>query len=282
MKITKTNMKNINKSLFTHAIVLLFLILVITMSGCISEESKETEIVPQTEKTQPVETPTTEEKSIVETYCDLVCRLVSKSCYDDCCKEKNKIYEGIKKDGISHCDLIDNINDKDVCIYLFAISKKDISFCERISTTTGKDDPIGKNYCIMGVAVAKKDVYLCKRISTTTGTDDCIALVAGAKKDVYLCDRTSTLIGYENCIAWVAEARQDVSLCDKSPTILGKDICIGSVARARQDVSLCEEKLNGRQKDVCISWIAEAKGDVSLCDKISDTYVNRECIKKAS
>lgn len=148
---------------------ILGIICIVLMSGCISEKSEEVGIVSPTEENQSAEKPkvkneddsnmdetgenqsaekpTTKEKTVIK-YCALEC--LERSCYEGCYKKIGNIYNGIKKEGISYCDsIVDRpdeydfpyriVDDKMVCISLFAASKKDVSLCEKISNKYRKD-----------------------------------------------------------------------------------------------------------------------------------------------
>jgi len=246
--ITKMKMKNLG----ILVLIELLLIGVMALSGCIGEE-KTGEVEPTTGEPKPEpaieETKlTTEEKSVVESYCSFI-SFITKNGYMDyegCCEKKGEMYKAIKEKGISHCDSIDMADDKNICISFFAMSKKDVSLCDRTS------DASEKNMCVAFVAGAKQDVSVCDRTPTTLGKNGCIAFVATAKKDVSLCNRISDALGKYMCVVLVATAKQDVSVCDRTSTVLRRDACIGAVAGVKQDVSLCDEISDAEIKEMCI------------------------------
>lgn len=198
-------------------LIAVLIISIVLISGCTSDReykqpSKVTQSTTSTTEPSPVEEPSvTEEKSVVEIYCDVGgCDMLNRCT--ECYEEGNTIYGGIKKEGISYCDRFSDYRNS-VCFYLAAMSREDVSLCDKISISSKK------NFCIAMVAIVKKDVSLCGEIAPSGGgkwtksTDDkdgCILWVAEAKKDVSLCERITDSLFKDNCIKGVAEAKKMV------------------------------------------------------------------------
>ena len=257
-------------------------------------------------------------KGVVETYCDLYCD--SKDCYDKCYQGKKEAYKKIKIEGVSYCDSMNKTEDKNECIYLFAMDKKDVSFCEKIS----ENSVISKTYdasarenCMGWVASAKGDISLCERISLgetlwsiirgyserytsmdgyiyTKNYESSIATATHSKT------YASTLLGGRGgCILRVAATREDISLCEKSNSWYER-WCIYKIAVAKQNISLCGDIgdtsvselkdmygykygfMDMGYKDICISRLAEKKQDVFLCDKTSNSIGKNWCVKEVA
>ncbi len=70
---------------------------------------------------------------------------------------------------------------KDSCYIQAAISTRDVSVCEKITTQ------LSKNTCYTELAVALNDISICQKISSTSANASCISGIAGTKQNPALC-----------------------------------------------------------------------------------------------
>jgi hypothetical protein len=197
------------------------------------------------------------------------------------------------------CELIvaDNENDiegKDEKNLCFAFTKKDSSYCKKISSA------LGKRTCYFGLSLISGDIDVCAGIDFDQDLKQLCyysfvnALYWEDKSDmitVAFCnklpepDRTS-------CLAF---KERDVSLCENNVHCLtcfeqpmsfcttgqGKalEYCVRDRAMSSKDISICET-LTGEKRTDCIGDFAgHITQDISTCDLISDIKARHSCYK---
>jgi len=177
------------------------------------------------------------------------------------------------------------------CYEMFAKERKDISFCEKATDSSVRDD------CYNYFASANNDPSLCEKISNKSdryscyvdfaknvqrastceekpisqlAKDVCYRVFSSTGKDSALCEKINNKKEKEWCYRNVAVATENTSLCKKIRfDRFGKDKCYWDIAIKKSDDSLCE-KVSGGWRDSCYGDIATQINNVSLCEKITD------------
>lgn len=102
--------------------------------------------------------------------------------------------------------------------------------CEQLfSTNTALDQLLGskKDSCYVQAAISARDISLCEKISTEGAQNTCISEVAVARRDASLCETISakTSSAYASCISGVAGITQNAGLCARIPETSARTWC---------------------------------------------------------
>jgi hypothetical protein len=202
-------------------------------------------------------------------------------------------FEALKCDDLpgEEADWLDFEITSSRCYEMFAKERKDISFCEKATDSSVKDD------CYNYFADTNDDPSLCEKISNKSdryscyvdfakkvqkastceekpisqlAKDICYRVFSSTGKDSALCEKINNREEKEWCYRNVAVATEDTSLCEKIRfDRFGKDKCYWDIAIKKSDGSLCE-KVSGEWRNSCYRDIATQTNNVSLCEKITD------------
>ena len=211
---------------------------------------------------------------------------------------------------------------RDQCFYSLAISRENISLCNKILTS----DPyyeFSRASCGRDVAIVKGDPSLCEELLTKSDTSKCYSLYALEAEDYSLCnfvaddyDKDECLYGFlmdytwsykspdwsmcgdfsnseyrDECYYYAAEDKADLSYCDKlsgSSFYYDKAGCYGEVAVASDDTTICSKLGTAGKRDECYyKFLYEYQWsyyypDWSLCDKFSKSSYRDECYQYAA
>jgi len=177
------------------------------------------------------------------------------------------------------------------CYEIFAQKRKDVSFCEKATDSSVKDD------CYNYFASANNDPSLCEKISNKSdryscyvdfaknvqkastceekpisqlAKDVCYRVFSSTGKDSALCEKINNREEKEWCYRNVAVATENTSLCEKIRfDQFEKDECYWDIAKKKSEDSLCE-KVSGKWRNSCYGDIATKNNNISLCEKITD------------
>lgn len=102
--------------------------------------------------------------------------------------------------------------------------------CEKLfSTNTGLDALLGnkKESCYVQAAISARDVSVCENISTTPVRYTCISEVAVSRRDAELCEiiPEKNSSAYASCISGVAGITQNATLCARISDNAAKQWC---------------------------------------------------------
>jgi len=190
-------------------------------------------------------------------------------------------------------------DERDLCISLVAIDKKNVSLCEKVK------DISTKNACLGAIADVTNNVEICEKIevtyetyTSTTGErvrpedgyvytyarDACFYNYALRNDDITACEK---IIGdvKDVCFLIFAVTKDDASICEKIDDETSKLMCFAGV---EHDKKYCEEideyvykiiclATVTQDKDYCKELIGEARW--SCCDKLTDEKSKEECLE---
>lgn len=103
----------------------------------------------------------------------------------------------------------------------------------RPQTTAKKDQLLAR-------AISRQDISICDKIETAMEQESCYGLVAGAKQDSVLCEKIIRQELKEGCYSVIAYKKKDWSLCEKIANEIRRDGCFFEVAAATSDGALCK------------------------------------------
>ncbi len=173
------------------------------------------------------------------------------------------------------CDKIIGTMDKNNCYENFAITQKDISFCEKIEEWSDTYTEAARNTCYREVAVAKEDFSVCNILKNNNSKAFCYQKVAVAIGNVEACKNVQSDGGYRNgCYSEIAAIKKDIKICDNTEDqgFNDKDSCYLSVSYDSKDFSICENIKNLIYKYQCYKHIAVNIGNIDICLKIPRDY----------
>lgn len=100
-------------------------------------------------------------------------------------EEKEKTSE------ISNCFRKINSEEREMCIYSYAIYNTELTACSHAGSRADR--------CLLNLAVAKKDALLCQQISAGGYRDDCYIEIAGIHKNSSLCSSITNQTKLQAC-----------------------------------------------------------------------------------
>ncbi len=176
------------------------------------------------------------------------------------------------KEEFAACDGIADFNKRDACYTNLAVSKGDVSICNKI-IMRGKDD------CVKAVAISDENMLICNRINAGDIKDACFKEIAELKKDSGICDKIRNMGEKDACYNNVAFAKQEHAICIKIESNSMKDDCYGRIATSKQDQAICSSIKTDSKRDDCYMKIAAAKKDSLICYKIAGDSGKDDCYK---
>ncbi|MEK6984407.1 MAG: hypothetical protein AABX33_07575 [Nanoarchaeota archaeon] len=187
----------------------------------------------------------------------------------------------------SSCDKLfsDNEANKYACYSISAISKKDVTVCDKIPEGKSSRDSwkqTWKDDCYSKVASALKDISICEKIKTQLNKDNCYKDVATTEKssDQPTNEDDIPIFGISNQdlkFFDTAVKNQDVLTCDKIKSLSLRGSCYKNISVEKSDLLMCDKIESSEYKDLCYSDIGVRKKDISICNKIADQDSKNEC-----
>jgi hypothetical protein len=273
--------------------VFLALIIVILLSGCLTEEG-----IGQSEL--PSEIDDERFSSAINQNDPKMCKEIqSKKIMWRCLDRLATINQDVLL-----CSEIEGLIERDECTTEIAVLKEEPSFCS-LYIQQG-DEP--EDHCLRKVAGKKRDSSICESIHDTSITDQCYYDVARDSSHEALCEKISSkeikdscylrislpggevafcekiktsLSARESCYQNAGTLQKDASLCDKITDIYKGDECYASVSIATSNAELCERILESGLRDNCYLNIAIETQDEKHCEKILDPDTQDYCYRKA-
>lgn len=191
---------------------------------------------------------------------------------DNCIKNLS-----IQTDNLYLCEKIKTEDIRSECYYMFALKRKDITLCEKISQPRS----IQKDSCRYFVTVAKHNLSLCDALPNERGNfgkDGCYAAIGEENKDYTTCKKIPDEDSRNNCIETVARMKGE---CEVISTQTGKDYCYlyqsNSIQVTTRD-KRCDIYQEPRLTDLCGKVL---HGEITLeamCSKIADAKLKQECL----
>ncbi|MBI2652153.1 hypothetical protein HYX00_01695 [Candidatus Woesearchaeota archaeon] len=187
----------------------------------------------------------------------------------------------------SSCDKLfsDNEANKYACYSTLAISKKDVTVCDKIPEGKSSRDSwkqTWKDGCYSKVASALKDKSICEKIKTQLDKDNCYKDVVTTEKssDRPKNEDDTSIFGISNQDVKffdTAVKNQDVLTCDKIKSFSLKGSCYKNISVEKGDLLMCDKIESSEYKELCYSDIGVRKKDISICNMILDQDSKYEC-----
>lgn len=219
--------------------------------------------------------------------------IYSKSAKSDLCQDLDQqaqyscylevIAKAKVKQDLSVCKSIKPQNYKNHCFGEVAISKKDISICNKIN------GPEGLDKCYSGVLDSLDTVghfgatvSLCDSLKDGQAKDGCYYNAGVESRDVTVCDkiRNKKSDTFSNCYIYIGIALKDMSVCGKE--MVKSSTCYRIFADSLNDISICEKIDSQKDRNFCYRDYAFKKNDPSSCDKITDTESRDFCYRSSN
>jgi len=188
---------------------------------------------------------------------------------DKIVKSVNQETEAVSKKDISECEKISVKFRKEECYAEIAKQDSNILVCDEIEL-----DEI-KNKCINEVMKTNPDKEKCLKLKDQKDIELCISIVAGYNNNPSLCNNLEMK---DFCYVIVAVGNGNELLCEKVEKATGsRDLCFSGVAQEKKDHKICEKISNEMFKDSCYRSVAEEKGDIEICNKMQNSEERVRC-----
>ena len=138
----------------------------------------------------------------------------------------------------------------------------------------GSTPYIARDVCHFVFALEKNDVSICENMKTTEFKGQCYATSAAKSGDSTLCDRAPSDVR-DRCYSAVAQKTGGASLCEKIQRADDRDNCLANQASRSGDVKLCVAIGNVSIRDNC--YMNQAYRDPAHCAKISSVPMREDC-----
>lgn len=107
------------------------------------------------------------------------------------------------------CENIPEVDERDGCYSMLAISTQDINVCQNIQSQSEREG------CYLALASMISDPEICSEISGEIEEDDCYGVIAITTQDADICKRIIDKQEREGCYMSLAFTTQNIELCKK-------------------------------------------------------------------
>jgi len=132
-----------------------------------------------------------------------------------------------------------------------------------------------KEICFKELAISKKDASLCNEISTLIRKDSCVLSIISEGSSFESCGAISNQFLKDQCIFMNANKHKNISLCNEiiSQTDM-KEACLAASVKVVADLTICQGLTIKVHKLNCISNLANILGEITICDNLGDTPID--------